>query len=397
MSPQSKREYIEAVFRRYKHASRTQKGSILDEFCATLELHRKHAIRTLRSYKRFTKPKPKKRGPKPLYHDKNILVVLKRIWLAANLPCSKRLKAILPLWIPGYQSFFAPLPADINQRLLQISPATIDRLLRPTRIHYTRRGRSTTKPGTLLRNQIPIGVNQWDQTKPGFLEADSVAHCGESMLGQFAYTIDCVDIATGWSEQCAVWGRGETGVMEQLRLIETALPFPILGFDCDNGSEFLNHHLFRHFTERKNPVQFTRSRSYHKEDNAHIEQKNWTHVRQWIGYGRLDNPSVVPLLNDLYRSEWRLFHNFFCPSVKLLDKEQVGSKTIKRHDSPKTPFQRIIDSPHIPQSYKEKLSSQFLTLNPFALRKAMETKLKKVFNSCYKQKPHSQRSSQLLR
>jgi hypothetical protein len=397
MSPQSKREYVDAVFRRYKHASRTQKGIILDEFCATLEFHRKHAIRLLRGYKRFTKPKPKKRGPKPLYNDKGIMVVLKRIWLAANLPCSKRLKAILPLWIPGYQSFFAPLPADTSQRLLQISPASIDRLLKPLRIHYTRRGRSTTKPGTLLRNQIPIGVNQWDQTIPGFLEADSVAHCGESMLGQFAYTIDCVDIATGWSEQCAVWGRGETGVMEQLRIIETALPFPILGFDCDNGSEFLNHHLFRHFTERKKPVQFTRSRSYHKEDNAHIEQKNWTHVRQWIGYSRLDNPSVVPLLNDLYRSEWRLFHNFFCPSVKLLDKEQVGSKTIKRHDSPKTPFQRIIDSPHIPQAIKEKLISQSLTLNPFILRKAMETKLKKVFYSCYKQKPYSQRSPQLLR
>jgi len=397
MSPQSKREYIEAIFQRYKHATRTQKGIILDEFCFTLDLHRKHAIRVLRGYRRFTKPKPRKRGPKPLYNDKGILGVLKRIWLAANLPCSKRLKAILPLWIPGYQSFFAPLPAPVTQRLLQISPATIDRLLKPVRIRYTRRGRSTTKPGTLIRNQIPVGVNQWDQTSPGFLEADSVAHCGESTAGQFAYTIDCVDIATGWSEQCAVWGRGEAGVLEQLRKIEDALPFPILGFDCDNGSEFLNYHLLRHFTERKKPVHFTRSRSYHKEDNAHIEQKNWTHVRQWIGYSRLDKPFLVPLLNDLYRNEWRLFHNFFCPSVKLLAKEQVASKTIKRHDSPKTPFQRIIDSPQIPKATKEQLVSQFLTLNPFILRKAMETKLKKVFNSCYKQSPYGQRSSQLLR
>ena len=214
-------------------------------------------------------------------------------------------------------------------------------------MRYRQRGRSTTKPGTLLRHQIPIGTNQWDQRRPGFLEADTVAHCGESTAGQFAYTIDCVDIATGWSEQRAVWGRGETGVIEQIRHIEQSLPFALLGFDCDNGSEFLNHHLLRHFVNRPKPVHFTRSRAYRKDDNAHIEQKNWTHVRQWIGYERLDDPRVVELLNELYRNEWRLFHNFFCPSVKLLAKQQLGSKTIKHHDRPKTPYQRLIDSPDI--------------------------------------------------
>lgn len=383
MSPQSKREYIEAVYLRYKKAHRTKKSHILDEFCATLGYHRKHAIRLLRKFKRFSRPKLKKRGPKPLYKPEVILKPLKKIWLAANLPCSKRLKAILPLWLPGYQDLMGSLPPDAYGALLQISASTIDRLLKPTRIRLTRHGRSTTKPGTLLRNQIPIGTNQWNQNRPGFIEADTVAHCGTTMAGQFAYTIDCVDIATGWTEQRAVWGRGETDVVKQIRHIEQSLPFPLMGFDCDNGTEFLNYHLLRHFQNRKRPVSFTRSRPYRKDDNAHIEQKNWTHVRQWIGYDRLDNPAVTKLLNQLYTNEWRFYHNFFCPSVKLLDKKRIGSKTIKRYDSPKTPYQRILNSPDISDETKTNLKMQFQTLNPFLLRKAMEKKLKKIFKSCY--------------
>jgi hypothetical protein len=230
-----------------------------------------------------------------------------------------------------------------------------------------------------LRKQIPIKTNQWDESRPGFVEADTVAHCGDSLSGMFAYTVDFVDIATGWTEQRAVWGKGETGVLEQIKDIELVLPFPLLGFDCDNGGEFLNYHLHRHFAERKQPVHFTRSRAYHKDDNAHVEQKNWTQVRQWLGYDRLDNPKVVPLLNNLYTKEWRLFHNFFCPSVKLIAKERIASKTIKRHDSPKTPYQRIMESPHIQQSVKLALSKQLEKLNPFLLRKAMDRKLKNIF------------------
>jgi len=392
MSPRSKREYVEAVFLRYKQAGKLARGRILDEFCATGSYHRKHAIRLLRKFKRFTQPKPRRRGPKPIYQREAILRPLKKIWLTANQPCSKRLKAVLPLWLPGYQAIEGRLPADIHQALTRISAATIDRLLKPLRVRYRQQGRSTTKPGTLLRHQIPLGTNQWDQSRPGFLEADTVAHCGESMAGQFAYTIDCVDIATGWSEQRAVWGRGETGVLEQIRDIEQCLPFALLGFDCDNGSEFLNHHLLRHFLNRPKPVHFTRSRAYRKDDNAHVEQKNWTHVRQWIGYERLDEPQVVELLNQLYRTEWRWFHNFFCPSVKLIAKQQIGSKIIKHHDSPKTPYQRLIDSPHIPQITKDQLSTQLNSLNPFLLRKGIETKLKKISKCCYKQPILSQRS-----
>jgi hypothetical protein len=381
MSPQSKTEYLAAIVKRYKMATKAQKNRILDEFCAATQYHRKHAIRLLRGFKRFTKPHPKPRGPKPLYDSPELLKALKKIWLAANQPCSPRLKASVPLWLPSYGPTFGELSPQVRKDLLAISSSTIDRLLKPVRIRYKKRGRATTKPGTLLRKQIPLKTNQWDETRPGFLEADTVAHCGDSMAGMFTFTIDCVDIATGWTEQRAVWGKGEAGVLEQIHHIEKSLPFPLLGFDCDNGGEFLNYHLFRHFSERKKPVQFTRSRAYHKDDNAHIEQKNWTHVRQWLGYDRLDNSKIVPLLNDLYTQEWRLFHNFFLPSVKLVAKERIASKTIRRYDLPKTPYQRIMESTLVTPAIKRALTSQFKTMNPFQLRSAIEMKLKKIFQT----------------
>jgi hypothetical protein len=387
MSPRSRKEYIETIYLRYREASRSQKVLILNEFCATLGYHRKHAIRVLKKFKRFRKTKTNRPGRTPFYSQPQILKPLKKIWLAANLPCSKRLKVILPLWIPGYIQSFGPLPPRTQEALSRISPATIDRILSPTRIHYKKRGRSTTKPGTLLRNQIPIKTNQWDESRPGFLEADTVAHCGDSLAGMFAYTLDTVDIATGWTEQRAVWGKGETAILQQIQDIQSSLPFPLLGFDSDNGSEFLNRHLYRHFSQNPNPIQFTRSRAYHKEDNAHIEQKNWTHIRQWLGYHRFDNPQIVPLLNNLYPHEWRLFHNFFCPSVKLLAKERIGSKTLKHYDSPKTPYQRIIDSPLISPQTKLSLTKQLASLNPFVLRKAMEEKIKKIFLAASKTLP----------
>lgn len=385
MSPRSKKEYLEAVYLRYKNASRKEKSVILNEFCLNCGYHRKHAIRLLRKFRRFIKPKHKKRGKPAIYNKPSVIEPLTCIWLTANLPCSKRLKAILHLWLPSYEKEFGRLPLFAVKALLRISSSTIDRLLKPTRKRYKKRGRSTTKPGTLLRKQIPIKTNQWDEANPGFLEADTVAHCGDSLMGMFAYTIDFVDIATGWTEQRAVWGKGESGVLEQIKNVEKYLPFPLLGFDSDNGSEFLNHHLLRHFTQKKQPVQFTRSRPYHKDDNAHIEQKNWTHVRQWFGYYRLDNPAVVPLLNQLYTSEWRLYHNFFCPSVKLISKKLIGAKTVKSYDVPKTPYQRVLESKNLLPSLKQRLKEQFRGLNPFKLRKAIERNLKRIFNTCHKE------------
>jgi len=379
MTFKAKMEYLESIYLRYKKASKKEKSIILTEFCLNCNYHRKHAIRLLNNFKRFTKPKPKKRGRPSKYNKPSVIEPLKRIWLAANLPCSKLLKAIIPLWLPYYAEEFPPLSLEQVKALLRISPATIDRLLKGTRVSYKRRGKATTKPGTLLKKHIPIKTEQWDEKRPGFLEADTVAHCGDSVEGMYVNTVNFVDIATGWSEQRAVWGKGERGVLIQIKDVENSLPFPLLGFDTDNGNEFLNWHLFRHFTQRKNPVQFTRSRSYQKQDNCHIEQKNWTHIRQWFGYERLDNPEVVALMNDLYTSEWRLYHNFFSPSVKLIAKKRVASKVIKRYDKPKTPYQRVLESKYVAASVKRILKEQMKGLNPFRLRRGIERKLKRIF------------------
>lgn len=379
MSPKFKKEYMEKFHLRYKKAkTRTEKSDLITELCITCDWHRKHAIRVLSNFKRFTNPKPEKRGRPSKYNKPEIIEILKRIWLAAYMPCSKNFKALIPLWIPSYQLEYKAIPNTTIKLLLEISSASIDRILKPVRIKYTGKGKSTTKPGTLIRNQIPIKTNQWDESRPGFIEADTVAHCGDKIEGMYALTVDTVDIATGWTEQRAVWGKGYSGVMEQILDIEDSLPFPLLGFDADNGGEFMNWHLYRHFTDRKKLVEYTRSRPYQSNDNAHIEQKNWTHVRQWLGYVRLDNPKVVPLMNELYTSEWRLYHNFFCPSMKLKEKKRIASKTVKCYHSSKTPYQRVLESKHVSNKDKNNLKEQFYGLNPFKLRKAIDKKISNI-------------------
>lgn len=377
MSNRSKYDYLRAIWYRYREATRRQKQTILDEFCSVCGYNRKYAIRLLNSR---TPPQPPKkatkRGRKKQYHNPLILEVLQDIWIATNLPCAKRLKAIIPLWLPHYHKFI--IPEDIRQKLLKISAATIDRLMAPSRAKYTKRGLATTKPGAILKKRIPVKTNQWDERTPGFLEADTVAHCGSSTEGMFVYTVNCVDIATGWTEQRAVWGKGEQGVRKAIESIENTLPFPIQGFDCDNGSEFLNWHLVRYFTQRKQPVQFTRARAYHKNDNAHIETKNWTHIRQYLGYQRFDKPHLVEKLNELYTTEWNHYFNFFIPSVKLIEKARVGSKIIKKYDKPKTPVQRLLESQNISEQTKQKLLHLSHTLNPFELQKQMYRKIKNI-------------------
>jgi hypothetical protein len=248
------------------------------------------------------------------------------------------------------------------------------------RTKFPQRGLSTTKPGSLLKKHIPVKTEQWNETIPGFLEVDTVAHCGTSTAGMFAYTINSVDIATQWNEQRAVWGKGERGVMDAIKNIEISLPFELKGFDCDNGSEFLNWHLYRYFVQRDKPVSFTRSRPYRKNDNAHIEGKNWTHVRQYIGYERFDKSELVEHLNDLYTSEWRLFFNFFIASVKLIEKVRVGSKINKKYDPPKTPFQRVLESTEISETQKIQLQDVYNHLNPFRLQQKMMKKINAIMN-----------------
>jgi hypothetical protein len=378
----SKRDYLKAISSRYRRASKNAKTIILDEFCENCGYNRKYAIRLLRKLNKSPSGKNDKRpGPKTIYHEAKLIEALKRIWFATDQMCSKKLKVAIPLWLPFYEKEYEPLETVLKDKLLHASPATIDRLLKPFRALY-KKGRCTTKPGTLLKNQIPISTNHWDVSRPGFFEADTVAHCGNSMAGDFVYSLTFTDILSGWTENRAVWGRGSQGVLKRIEDIEQGLVFPILGFDCDNGAEFLNYHLVSYFTDRpKTPVLFSRSRPYHKNDNAFVEQKNWTHVRQLLGYDRFDKPELVGLINDLYKHEWSLFTNYFCPTLKLKSKSRINSKYVKTYETPKTPCQRLLDSEHITASAKHHLKEVYNSLNPFTLKRKIEEKLKTIFST----------------
>ena len=379
MGKQERRAYLEAIRIRYRRARKAGKSTILNEFCAVCGYHRKYALRLLGTQHKRGKGAAHKPGPVSRYDTPELVETLRTIWMASDQLCSKRLKAALPLWLPHYETSFHPLSADTLSLLGSISAATIDRLLKPIRARAGGRGLSGTKPGTLLKKHIPIQTGVWDVTQPGFIEADTVAHCGDSLAGDFVWSLTMTDICTGWTECRATWNKGADGVMTQIKAVQKALPFPIKGFDCDNGSEFLTWHLLRYFQNHKQPIKFTRSRPYHSNDNAHVEQKNWSCVRQLFGYDRLSDPRMVKLMNDLYANEFSLFTNFFCPTLKLVSKAREGSKWVRKHSKPITPAQRVLDHPGISQDAKEKLSSQIKSLNPFMIQKQIQRKLRAIF------------------
>jgi len=381
MSPALKKEYFEKIKERYKKASRKEKKLILNEFCSVCGYERKYAIKKL-STKNKSIPGKKRPGPKSTYPE-ILTPILKNIWLATGQICSKRLKAAIPKWLPFYENEYGEISLQNKNKLLKMSPSTIDRKLKPIRFKFKKKGLCGTKPGSLLKTHIPIRTDNWDIDRPGFLEADTVAHCGRSLLGDFVWSLTMTDIASHWTENRAVWNKGAVGIKEQIKDIEACLPFLILGFDCDNGSEFLNWALWEYFVKNRanNPVQFTRSREYKKNDNAHVEQKNWTHVRQLFGYDRFDNKSVVALMNNLYKKEWSQYQNFFLPTMKLVKKERIKSKNKKHYEEiPKTPYQRLLESEHIADKSKKKLKSIYKTLNPFKLKKSIENKSKRILN-----------------
>lgn len=374
--------YLNSLSKRYRTANKTEKGKILNELCESSGFHKKHAIRLLNSCN-LKKPRSKtkkKVGRPKIYSSGVYLTPLKKIWLASDQPCGKRLKMALPLWLPHYGGAYGELDTAIYKGLLSMSAATIDRLLAPSRVKCKRF--CGTKPGSILKKQIKIKTDQWDEDRPGYLEADTVAHCGTSLSGDFVWSLTMTDIFSAWTENRAVWSKGSIGVLNQITDIENNLPFDILGFDSDNGSEFLNHHLIRYFTDTERPrqIQFTRSRPYHSDDNAHVEQKNWTHVRQLLGYERFDNQAVVEMLNDLYKKEISLMNNYFLPNFKLVEKRRVDATIIKKHSKPATPYQRLMQSEHLTDAKKHELTTIYNQLNPFELKKAIQKKLNKIFS-----------------
>jgi|WetSurSiteA1Bulk_404760.scaffolds.fasta_scaffold41235_1 hypothetical protein len=375
MGRKSKREYLLAIWGRYQRVGRRFKSKILDEFCEVCGYSRKYAIGLLN---RTPSQRCRRPGPRRRY-DAAVLEPLKFIWLKAEQMCSKRLKAALPLWLPFYEQKQGRLSESVRAKLLRISPATIDRVLKKTRARYPAKGLSGTRCGQHLKQQIPIRTDNRDIDRPGFLEADTVAHCGTSMAGSFIWSLTLTDIFSQWTENRAVWNKGATEVLAQVKDLEQGLVFELHGFDVDNGSEFLTFHLWRYFFNRPRPVNMTRSRAYRKNDQAHVEQKNWTHVRQLLGYQRLELPELIPLMNDLYRT-WGLFHNFFCPTLKLRRKVRRGSKTLRQYSAPQTPFQRLLDSAHLTDPQKDRLRAQHRKLNPLELKEQLEQKLKLVFD-----------------
>lgn len=372
--------YLDNLVKRYRTANRKQKSEILAELCAASGYHKKHATRLLNKRK-IRRPRAKEtRGRPEKYPGHIYLEPLKRIWLSTDQSCGKRLKMALPLWLPHYSKEYGQLDPVVYQGLLIMSASTIDRLLASSRVKC-KRGLSGTKPGKILKKHIPVKTNQWDEKKPGFLEADTVAHCGTSLEGSFVWSLTMTDIYSAWTENRAVWNKGAIGVLTQIKDIESSLPFDILGFDSDNGNEFLNWHLIRYFTDEQRPkhIQVTRSRPYHSDDNAHVEQKNWTHVRQLFGYERFSNQAAVELMNDLYKNEMSQMNNYFLPNTKLKEKQRVESKIFKKHDKPETPYQRLMKSEHISELKKKELTEIYNNLNPFELRTIIKKKTDCIF------------------
>jgi hypothetical protein len=278
---------------------------------------------------------------------------------------------MLPIWLPWFEKDHGILSPEARQRLTAMSARTLDGLLKPVRRLHGTRGRCGTRPGSLLKHQIPIKTEHADVHKPGVLEADTVAHCGNSLDGDFIWSLTLTDIFSGWTENRAVWNKGYEGVRQAIADVEQRLPFALTGFHSDNGGEFLNHHLIRYFQERHLPVDYSRGRPYHKNDTAHVEQKNYTHVRLLLGYERFSNPALVPTINLLYEA-WTLFNNFFCASLKLVSKTKQGSRYHKTYDTPRTPYQRLMDSPDMNEAVKTNLTEQACNINPFALKKLID-------------------------
>jgi hypothetical protein len=378
MSLSAKREALARIHGRYQRAGRPHKSRILSEFCAMCGYHPKSALRLLNRPLRSAPPK--RSGPKVLYDPVEVLPVLKSVWLASDQLCSKLLKAALPEWLEHYQRRSAPVGEAFKEKLLAISPAQIDRLLRPSRVTHPKQGLCATRPGTLLRHAVPTRGGPPDTSRIGSVEADTVAHCDDSTEGDYVNSLTFTELYSGWTENRAVWNKSAEAVLVQLKELEKTVPYGMKDFHTDNGGEFLNWALHKHLTGREVKLPWTRSRAYRKNDNAHCEQKNWTHVRQLFGHDRFAHPELVALMNDLYAREWSQFTNHFKPTFKLLKREKKGGKTRRIYEAtPRTPYERLLESPDLSEAEKEKLCAEHATLDPFELKKNIELKLRKFF------------------
>jgi len=369
-------EYLDKIRTRYHKCGKRAKKAILDEFCRVCGYSRKHAISLLNKPPEEGHASRRKRGS----GYEPVADIARRIWESAGYPWSLRLKEIFRLWLPAIRKRFK-LSSQEEQLLLSISPRTLDRLLARHKRQLKRRIYGRTKPGTLLKHKIPVRTDFWDTKGPGYLELDTVSHSGPTACGDFIYTLNVTDIYTGWVESRAVMGKGEEGIRAALEEILAAVPFRAKAIDSDNGGEFINHHLWRYCFA--NGLEFTRSRPYKKDDNAHIEQKNWTHVRKLIGWDRYDSQTALAVMNRLYKGPLRLWMNLFQPSVKLIKAERRGSRLLRKYDKPQTPLDRLTSCD---KKAGEALSAQREKLDPFELGERVGALLDDIYKMA-KRKP----------
>lgn len=376
MSQTSKRESVQKAKERYLKADKKDKGVILDELEANTNLHRKYLVNRLSTKTDLSYKEPINRKRHETY-DANVIYHLKKIWAIFDYPCGQRLQPMMNEYISVLEKFKELIiPDGVKEKLLKIKAATIDRRLKKFRMLRHKKVLSTTKPGSMLKKNIPIKTSSWDEKRLGFGELDTVAHGGGSASGEFVSSLTYTDILSQWTESVATMGKAESRIKAGLEELDERLPFPLRGIDPDNGGEFINWQLYHHCLAKN--IEFTRGRPYCKNDNAHIEQKNYTHVRKLIGYKRLDEQHQLEKLNDLYRNEWRLYKNFFIPNKKLIEKKRVGAKIVKKYDTPRTPYQRLLECKDFPMAEKEKLNQIYAKLNPAELRRNIDKKLSKI-------------------
>jgi len=375
MTRGSIKEYTEAVRGRYIRASKKEKGKILDEFTEVVGYHRKAAIRLLH---RINQVRVNGKRGYPRQYGAPVADALRVAWEATDRLCSKRLHPFLPELVKVLRRHGEITMTDeIEAKLCQMSPSTIDRLLRHCRRLGGRRGFTTTKPGSLLKNSIPIRTfADWEEDCPGFLEIDLVHHCGDSTEGFYLTTLSTVDVATGWSECIGVWGKGQQRVGAAVHCVQQRLPFPLLGLDSDNGGEFINKHLYTYCIRKG--ITFTRSRSYKKNDSCHVEQKNWTVVRRVVGYDRYSSRAALEVLNRVY-DLLRLYVNFFQPVMKLLAKSRQGAKVHKIYDTARTPYQRLLEDNVLMEDKRTELAAIYYGINPVLLLRQINGNLERLW------------------
>lgn len=378
MSKESKEQYLESCRLRYPSRNRQGKSAMIDEVGDVMAWDRKHTIKVLNGRVCLGK-QAKRRGSKPGYGEQERAVIV-AIWKSSEQPCGVRLKATLPLWLESYEMRHGPLEAQRRAKILSYSSRTLERITAPHRsAGSTRSGRRTGRASNRIKQFVPVRCGPQEFDQPGWLEADTVSHGGGSSSGAFLWSLTLTDFHSGWTELAALWGNSGGEVRAGLERIEKRLPFPMFGFDCDNGSEFLNEIVETYLLQRQRGIEWTRSRAYKKNDQAHVEQKNFTHVRQLLGYGRLGDLELRGMVEELYERSWLPLRNHFTPVMKLVEKQRVGTKVRKKYDDPATPCDRLLACVKVDEETKRRLREERGGLDPLSLAADIEARLERIF------------------